>query len=82
LQDGKSFKIREYQVFRSDRKERKNGGVVTLVRNKINARETKQYMEEAEYLEVKVTTRESSLTIVNYYCPNKKTRMIMIKSSD
>ena len=39
------------------RKERKNGGVITLVRNNINARETKQYMEEAEYLEVKVTIR-------------------------
>ena len=57
LQDGKSFKIRGYQVFRSNRKERKNGGVITLVRNNINARETKQYIEEAEYLEVKVTIR-------------------------
>ena len=38
-------------------KERKNRGVITLVRNNINARETKQYMEEAEYLEVKVTIR-------------------------
>jgi hypothetical protein len=39
-------------VFRSDRKERKKGGVMTLVRNNINARETKQYLEEAEYLEM------------------------------
>jgi exonuclease III len=72
LQDDKSFKIRGYQVFRSDRKERKKGGVMTLVRNNINARETKQYLEEAEYLEVKVTIRESSLNNVNYYCPNDK----------
>jgi hypothetical protein len=50
LQDGKSFKIRGHQVFRSDRNERKKGGVMTLVRNNINASETKQYMEEVEYL--------------------------------
>ena len=72
LQDDKSFKIRGYQVFRSDRKERKKGGVMTLVRNNINVSETKQYMEEAEYLELKVTIRESSLNIVNCYCSNDK----------
>jgi hypothetical protein len=41
------FKIRRHQVFRSDREERKKGGVRTLVRNNINVSETKQYMEEA-----------------------------------
>jgi hypothetical protein len=45
---------------------------MTLVRKNINVRETKQYMEEVEYLEVKITIRESSLSIVNYYCPNDK----------
>ena len=66
------FKIRRHQVFRSDREERKKGGVRTLVRNNINVSETKQYMEEAEYLELKVTIRESSLNIVNCYCSNDK----------
>lgn len=45
---------------------------MTLVRNNINVRETKTYMKEAEYLEVKVTIRESSLNNVNYYCSNDK----------
>lgn len=72
LQEGKPFKIRGYQVFRSDRVGRKKGGVMTLVRNNLNASETKRYMEEAEYIEVKVTTKETVLNIVNFYCPNDK----------
>jgi len=77
------FKIRRHQVFRSDRKERKKGGVMTLVRNNINVSETKQYMEEAEYLELKVTIRESSLNIVNCYCSNdKKLSLDTIQISD
>ena len=71
------FKIRGHQVFRSDTKERKKGGVMTLVRNNINASETKQYMEEAEYLELKVTIREG------YYCSNdKKLSLDTIQISD
>lgn len=72
LQEDKLFKIRGYQVFRSDRKERKKGGVMTLVRNNINALETKTFMEEAEYLEVKANIGQSSINIVNFYCPNDK----------
>ena len=53
---------------------------MTLVRNSINASETKQYMEEAEYLELKVTIRERSL---NYYCSNdKKLSLDTIQISD
>ncbi|VDI60877.1 Hypothetical predicted protein [Mytilus galloprovincialis] len=83
LQEGKPFKVRGYQVFRSDRKERKKGGVMTLVRNNINAREIKTYMEEAEYLESKVTIGQSSYNIVNFYCPNdKKLSLDTIQTSD
>lgn len=71
-QEGKPFKVRGYQVFRSDREARRKGGVLTLVRNNINARETKRYMEEAEYLAVKITTKDRSFTVVNYYCPDDK----------
>ncbi|PVD24868.1 hypothetical protein C0Q70_15357 [Pomacea canaliculata] len=53
LQKEKPFKIRGYQTFRSDRQGRKKGGVLTLVRNNMNASETKRYMDEAEYIEVK-----------------------------
>ena len=71
LQEDKPFKIRGYQVFRSDRKERKKGGVMTLVRNNINALETKQFMDEAEYLEIKASIGKK-YNIVNFYCPNDK----------
>jgi hypothetical protein len=57
-----------------EKKERKKGGVMTLVRNNINARETKQYMEEAEYLEVKVTIREALYTM-------STTTVLMIRCS-
>jgi ribonuclease HI len=72
LQEGKPFKIRGYQVFRSDRQGRRKGGVATLVRNNINASESRRYMDEAEYIEVKVTLRDSTFNIVNYYCPDDK----------
>nr|KAG5710141.1 hypothetical protein BaRGS_006660 [Batillaria attramentaria] len=72
LQEGKSFKIRGYQAFRSDRQGRNKGGVLTLVRNNINASQTKTFMEEAEYVEVKIRTKDSDISIVNYYCPNDK----------
>ena len=56
---------------------------MTMVRNNINASETKQYMEEAEYFELKVTIREISLNFVNYYCPNdKKLSLDAIQISD
>lgn len=70
LQEGKPFKIRGYQVFRSDRQGRKKGRVLTLVRNNMNAKETNRFMEEAEYIEVQIITKNSTLNIVNYYCPN------------
>ncbi len=72
LQEDKPFKIRGYQVFRSDRKERKKGGVMTLVRNNINAIETKRFMDEAEYIEIKATIGKKSYNIGNFYCPNDK----------
>ena len=59
-------------MFQSDREGRRTGGVLTLVRNNIDARETKRYMEEAEYLAVKINTKDRSFTVVNYYCPDDK----------
>ncbi|BFZ14775.1 hypothetical protein BsWGS_17814 [Bradybaena similaris] len=43
------FKIRGYQCFRSDRKDRRKGGILTLVRNNISAYQQLVYMEGAEY---------------------------------
>jgi ribonuclease HI len=72
LQEDKPFKIRGYQMFRSDRQGRKKGGVMTLVRNNINAYVTNRFMEGAEFIEVMATTKERRIRIVNYYCPNDK----------
>ena len=72
LKEEKEFKVRGYQMFRSDRQERRKGGVLTLVRNNINANEIERNMEEAEYLAVKMTTGKNEYTIVNYYCPDNK----------
>ena len=71
LQEGKTFKIRGYQVFRSDRQGHK-GGVLTLVRNNIHAIETSRFTGEAEYLQLKLTAGKLSLDLVNYYCPDNK----------
>ena len=43
---------------------------MTLVRNNINALETKKFMDEAEYLEIKESIGNKSYNIVNFYCPN------------
>ena len=72
LQEGKPFKIRGYQVFRNDRQGRRKGGVMTLVKNNLNASETKKQTGEAEYIQTRVTTTTCTLDLVNYYCPNDK----------
>ena len=47
LKEGKPLKIRGYrEVSRGDRQGRSKGGVLTLVRNDINASETSKHMEE------------------------------------
>ncbi|KAK7095584.1 hypothetical protein V1264_006969 [Littorina saxatilis] len=65
LQEGKPFKIRGYQVIRSDRQGKKKGGVMTLVPNNKNARETDRLMEEAEFITTgcKVCPKSGTLTL-------------------
>ena len=43
-----------------------------MVRNNLNAGVINTYMEEAEYQTMKITTKDSSFTVVNYYCPDDK----------
>ena len=49
LQCGKAFKVRGCRCFRSDRADRRKGGILTLARNNIRACETTVDMEGAEY---------------------------------
>ena len=72
LKDSMSFTVRGYQTFRSDRSGRTKGGVVTLVRNNISAIETNRYMEEAEFIGVKIKTKTSEFHVVIFYCPSDK----------
>nr|KAG5698191.1 hypothetical protein BaRGS_030554 [Batillaria attramentaria] len=72
LQKDKTFKVRGYQCFRADRQDRRKGGVLTLVRNNINACEEKVHLDGPEYQELKIKTKRSELNLVNYYCPNDR----------
>jgi len=48
LQPNKSFKVRGYQCFRSDRIGRSKGGILTLIRNNIDAIQTTTHMDDSE----------------------------------
>ena len=70
LKEGKSLKIRGYQEpTRNDRQNRPKGGVVTLVRNGIKVTEVKRLTGEAEYIHMKISSKDRTLELVNYYCP-------------
>ena len=73
LKSGKAFKIRGYQSrFRSDRADRTKGGILTLVRNNIDACETAVHMENAEYQMIRAKLNDTELHILNFYCPNDR----------
>ena len=72
LQNGKLFKVRGYQCFRSDRTGKSKGGVLTLVRNNINACLLNTHMENSEYQLMHIQTGKHKFQLVNFYCPNDK----------
>ena len=72
LQSNKYFKVRGYQCFRSDRTDRSKGGVLTLVRNNINACLIDTHMEDSEYQVMEIKTDDVNIQLVNFYCPNDK----------
>ena len=66
LQNGKTFKIRGYQCIRNDRDGRRKGGIMTLVRNNIPASELQRGTGEAEFLQLKISTKNRTINLVNY----------------
>ena len=72
LQDGKAFKVRGYQSFRLDRTGRRKGGILTLVRNNLNACDMNVHTEGAEYQKIRVKLNDTELQILNFYCPNDR----------
>lgn len=67
-----AFKIRGYQCYRSDRKDRRKGGILTLVKNNINACQLEVHMEGSEYQMLHLKTDSTEFHLLNYYCPNDR----------
>ena len=64
------FSIRGYQTFRLDREGRHKGGVLILVRNNFAASDFKvDTNQQAEIHGVKITVDNSTINILNLYCP-------------
>ena len=72
LQPAKSFKVRGYQCFRCDRIGRRKGGILTLVRNNINAIQTTTHMDDSEFQVLSLRRNDFNLKLVNVYSPNDK----------
>ena len=66
------FKVRGYQCFRSDRTDRGKGGVLTLVRNNINACLIDTHMEDSDYQVMEIKADGVDIQLVNFNCPSDK----------
>ena len=70
LQKDKTFKVRGYHYFRSDRGDRGKGGIITLIISNINAYMSSSSNNGAERHTVTVKTLKTEILLVNYYFPN------------
>ena len=67
-----SFKVRGYQCFRSDIIGRSKGGILTLVRNNIDAIQTTSHMDDSEFHVLNLKKKDFHMKLVNLYSPNDK----------
>ena len=75
LTSTRRFFVREYEVHRQDRRDRRKGGLVTLVKNTIPSVETQKSDRadlETEFLGVKLLLTDKELLIYNMYSPPDK----------
>jgi ribonuclease HI len=72
LKPDQTFKIRGYQCFRSDRQDRRKGGILTLVKNNIHVQEKETSMDGAEYQLLQLKVDKTEIDLLNFYCPNDK----------
>ena len=72
LQPKKSLKGRGYQCFRSDRIGRSKGGLLTVVRNNIDAIQTTTHMNDSEFQVLNLKKKDFHMKLVNLYSPNDK----------
>ena len=71
LQKDKTFKVRGYQWFRTDRGgDRRKGDIITLMKSNINAYMSSSSNDGAEQHIVTVKILKTEILLVNYYCPN------------
>ena len=60
-----SFKVRGYQCFGSDRIGRSNGGILTLVRNNIDAIQTTTHIDDSEFKVLNLKKKDFHMKLVN-----------------
>ena len=71
LQKDKTFKVRGYQCFRTDRGgDSRKGGIVTLIKSNINAYMSSSSNDGEEQHTITVNTLKRDIILVNYYCIN------------
>ena len=71
LQKDKTFKVRGYQCFRTDRGgDRRKGGIIILIKSNMNAHESSSTNDGVEQHIVTVKTLKTEILLVNYDCPN------------
>ena len=72
LQPKRSFKVRGYKCFRSDKIGRSKGGILTLVRNNIDAIQTTTHMNASEFQVLNLKKKDFHMKLVSIYSPNDK----------
>ena len=74
LKKGMPFRVRGYRCeqFRHDREHTTKGGILTLVRNNINALPLDHHMADSEFQEIQVKTETADFNIVNFYGPDSQ----------
>ena len=72
LKDGQRFSVRGYELISHDRQKRKNGGILTLVRNNIPAHEIQRSTGDTEFVGVELTLPSGNLKLNNMYSPPEK----------
>ena len=78
LQKDKTFKVRGYQCFRTDRGgARRKGGIITMIKSNINAYMFSSSNDGAEQHTVTVNTIKRDILLVNYYRPNNDVNLAL-----
>ena len=80
---GGRFTVRGYQTFKQDRQNGPKGGVVTLVKNEIAAKEIKVETEgKAEMVGIKIHFPHIEITVYNCYCPPPNEHILHAMNKD